>query len=367
MEEKLPIVDRAHLLIRWLAVFLAWAILILYLASQSTLTNITPFPLIAISLFTLYSALYTFLVAFASINQKLLNYTVLFTDLVFLTFIIRYSSGYLDLFYLGYIAIVLIAALYSKPYQAVLFSTFSGAGYLLVSRVSLSLPAFEQAIIILKALILPVFAATISYSYETASKRKETLIPISTIKPKIPAKDVVSPQKQPDQTLIPTFVQNRLKAEIRRAQRYARSLSLAKIEFDDSKALKELKDPDQFENTMEAIARGITKGCRSSDIIGYYKNRDFAVILPETDVTGAFVVAERIREKIVEGKLLKGSTSADHPPTVSIGIANYPVHAANLRGLIKQAKNALNTAKANGRNRVCSPPQKKRESASKPS
>jgi diguanylate cyclase len=67
------------------------------------------------------------------------------------------------------------------------------------------------------------------------------------------------------------------------------------------------------------------------------------MILPETDVEGAMVVAERIREKVA---------GPDAVQTVSIGIAAYPAAATTIHALIEAADRALVSARQQGRNRT---------------
>jgi len=74
------------------------------------------------------------------------------------------------------------------------------------------------------------------------------------------------------------------------------------------------------------------------------------VLLPETAAAGAEVVSTRIRQSVETAVL----TTRDRPvsATVSIGIASYPVHAADLESVTECADQALYASKTGGRNRV---------------
>ena len=81
-----------------------------------------------------------------------------------------------------------------------------------------------------------------------------------------------------------------------------------------------------------------------------YGGEEFAVILPETATEGAYLVAERIREKI-EQKVFSGRSSI----TASLGIASWPTDGVTKEQMLVSADKALYTAKGTGRNRTCAP------------
>lgn len=139
------------------------------------------------------------------------------------------------------------------------------------------------------------------------------------------------------------YLVHRLETEMKRAERHGRSLSLVRLEIDNPSALEKI--PKKHRSKINSI---FSQNCRQSDVVGYHQESGYALILPETGASGAFTVAERIREKIA-GENLESKLTA------SAGVASYPAHAANLDDLVKQASNALEIAKSTGRNRVCAP------------
>ncbi len=91
---------------------------------------------------------------------------------------------------------------------------------------------------------------------------------------------------------------------------------------------------------------------RQSDIIGRVGGEEFAVLLPETSEKGAVILAERIRESIVEREFSINSSSIKI--TSSCGIASFDsVHFENITDFIKAADSALYLAKNSGRNMSC--------------
>ena len=82
---------------------------------------------------------------------------------------------------------------------------------------------------------------------------------------------------------------------------------------------------------------------RDSDIACRYGGKEFGIIMPDTGLNGAKILAQRIRKKIVEHKFEKGSTTLKI--TASIGIALYvPAKDTTFGLLIKKALNALASA-----------------------
>ena len=141
-----------------------------------------------------------------------------------------------------------------------------------------------------------------------------------------------------------SYLTHRLQNELSRAERHGRSLSLVRLEIDNPTALEATSRKQQLR-----VNRLLSQGCRKTDVAGHHVEGGYALILPETGASGAFTVAERIREE------LTAQGNSELKLSASAGVASYPAHAANLDDLIKQASNALELAKNSGRNRVCSP------------
>jgi diguanylate cyclase (GGDEF)-like protein len=105
---------------------------------------------------------------------------------------------------------------------------------------------------------------------------------------------------------------------------------------------------------LREVAKCVRACIRDTDIAARYGGEEFAVILPETDLEGSLLFAERLRQKVEE-------SSFDGPKgplkvTISIGLSSIPVHTAETSlEMIKLADDALYVAKRNGRNRVETP------------
>ena len=143
------------------------------------------------------------------------------------------------------------------------------------------------------------------------------------------------------------FFQATLSVEIGRAQRHNRSLSLLIIDLDYLKEVNDRFGHPTGDVVIRTVGETIRSSCREIDFPARYGGEEFTVILPETALTGAVQVAERIRERIAAVQF-PGIGSI----TASIGISNYPINALSKEDLIRIADQALYIAKNRGRDRV---------------
>jgi diguanylate cyclase (GGDEF)-like protein len=88
---------------------------------------------------------------------------------------------------------------------------------------------------------------------------------------------------------------------------------------------------------------------RVEDLVGRLGGEEFGVLLPETDIERATVVAERIREQIAALHIVNGEQRI--ALTVSIGLTEYQRSDAGIDALLLRADQALYEAKRGGRNR----------------
>lgn len=92
---------------------------------------------------------------------------------------------------------------------------------------------------------------------------------------------------------------------------------------------------------------------RPSDFCARYGGEEFVLILPETDMSGALKVAEKVLKNIRELKIVHESSSPLKVITMSIGTATASEKSLDSHEeLVKQADTALYLAKKNGKNRV---------------
>jgi len=149
----------------------------------------------------------------------------------------------------------------------------------------------------------------------------------------------------------------RLREEFGRAQRYSDALSFLMLDLDHFKQLNDQYGHPFGNRVLRETAHLLGANLREADLRARYGGEKFAVILPKTHLRGALAVAERclkaIREKThhVAGEDPGGSQVRI---TASAGVGWYPSKVANsLESLIKGADEALYLAKRAGRDRVC--------------
>ena len=110
------------------------------------------------------------------------------------------------------------------------------------------------------------------------------------------------------------------------------------------------------DETLRRVADCCREGKRSSDIVARVGGEEFAMLLPETDLGHARMVAERIRQAIAASPLM--AHQVHFKVTASVGFAAANLGMSSFEALLHAADAALYQAKSSGRNRslAWSPP-----------
>jgi diguanylate cyclase (GGDEF)-like protein len=135
--------------------------------------------------------------------------------------------------------------------------------------------------------------------------------------------------------------------ELARAQRTGQPMSLLIVDLDCLKDVNDRFGHPAGDTVIREVAETIRISCREFDFASRYGGEEFTIILPETTLTSAIQVADRIREKIDHSKF----SGVGHV-TASVGVSNYPLNALGKEDLIRVADRSLYIAKNSGRNRV---------------
>lgn len=146
--------------------------------------------------------------------------------------------------------------------------------------------------------------------------------------------------------------QERIETEIERARRFGSKVSLLMMDIDNFKRLNDTYGHSMGDEVLRRIGCKIVENIRNIDFAARYGGEEFTVVLPETNLEGAKITAERIREAIKDYRITHGENLIS--VTVSIGVSTYPDNASSRVDLIEKADAALYEAKRSGRDRVCS-------------
>jgi diguanylate cyclase (GGDEF)-like protein len=146
------------------------------------------------------------------------------------------------------------------------------------------------------------------------------------------------------------YLLSALEREIERANRFARPVSLLFLDIDHFKQVNDTRGHLVGSALLKALGAALLEAVRSVDSVCRYGGDEFAVLLLETHLDRAKVVAERIRhtiasrEFVIEGAVVK--------VTVSVGYATFPEAGKSAKLLLGAADKAMYAAKAAGKNTI---------------
>ena len=142
--------------------------------------------------------------------------------------------------------------------------------------------------------------------------------------------------------------QVRLNNALATARRYTQKLSLVLVDIDYFKAVNDTYGHPIGDQVLKGVAQILRTTARDTDIVARYGGEEFAIIMPETDINGAFTIAERIRHAVMNEMF--HTEQGPIKVTLSLGISNYPDWGQDRHLLIDLADQCLYFAKRHGRN-----------------
>lgn len=146
------------------------------------------------------------------------------------------------------------------------------------------------------------------------------------------------------------YMKARLEEEINRAKRYGRPLSVLMLDLDFFKKINDSYGHQSGDFVLRKIAELLLINLREEDIACRYGGEELVVILPETGLKEAAMVAERLRLSIEQAEFTLPNREQPVNVTVSIGIAEM-AEGDNPNQLLQKADEGLYLAKRRGRNR----------------
>lgn len=134
-------------------------------------------------------------------------------------------------------------------------------------------------------------------------------------------------------------------------------LCVLMIDIDHFKKFNDLYGHLIGDEVLKIVAKTMTDTVKGVDIVARYGGEEFCILLPNTRIGGAMVVAEHLRRAIASKELKRrGSDETFGQITVSIGVAMYRKQTDTTLTLLKRADDALYESKHQGRNRVTQEP-----------
>lgn len=144
------------------------------------------------------------------------------------------------------------------------------------------------------------------------------------------------------------FFDEKLEDEMERARRYKRPLSLVMIDIDHFKKFNDTYGHQKGDEVLKVVGQIISNSLRKNDIPCRYGGEEMVVILPETDSSNAYKIAEKLRQNVAG----HAKEIADVDITISLGAGTLRKDHLTSDNLIKNVDQALYRAKAKGRNRT---------------
>jgi diguanylate cyclase (GGDEF)-like protein/PAS domain S-box-containing protein len=140
-------------------------------------------------------------------------------------------------------------------------------------------------------------------------------------------------------------------AEFRRGLRYGNAFSVLMLDIDHFKKLNDRYGHDFGDEALKQFCLVVQEHLRENDVFARMGGEEFAVAAPQTDLEGAVVLAERLREA-VEKDFMNADDGSEVDYTVSVGVAQMDEADSELDDILRRADLALYQAKENGRNQV---------------
>jgi len=145
------------------------------------------------------------------------------------------------------------------------------------------------------------------------------------------------------------FFQDHLTREIKRVTRSREPLSMLMADIDDFKRLNDHFGHAAGDELLAGLARVMNEMVRESDLLARYGGEEFVVLASNTDLAGAYKLAEKIRINVSENSFILDDSLRPMKVTISIGVAQYQ---GDRKAFFRATDRALYRAKAEGKNCV---------------
>jgi diguanylate cyclase (GGDEF)-like protein len=260
--------------------------------------------------------------------------------IVFVTVLLVLTGGMTSPFFFGYVLLVGAASLWASGVGALLLAVATSLAYLIGVLVPVNSAPSTAADIgriafNLIALALVAYVCAI-VGREQRRARDEAL--------RLSRYDSLTGLYSRD------FFTAEMEQEIQRAARTGRAFALLMFDLDGLKAANDRFGHASGDALLRAVADTLSGDIRVTDVAARWGGDEFALLLPETDLNGAMLVADKVRIDI--GRLALPHDGLVVRTSASIGLVTYPDDGRSSTELMRRADLAMYEAKRRGRDQV---------------
>jgi two-component system cell cycle response regulator len=148
------------------------------------------------------------------------------------------------------------------------------------------------------------------------------------------------------------YMETHLASLVEQAAARGKPIAVLILDIDYFKSVNDSHGHDAGDDVLREFALRIRKSIRNIDLACRYGGEEFVIVMPETDMAVATMVAERIRRRIASEPFTIQQGARNLEVTISIGIAAIGGQGDTAVAILKRADTALYRAKRDGRNRV---------------
>ncbi len=260
--------------------------------------------------------------------------------IVFLTALVQLTGGASSPLFFIYPLLVGASALMAAPIITLLLAAETAVAYAVVAfsgplQGDVARDALVRVAINLTALVLLSYAGMVISRVQR--RTREAAIRLSTV-------DSLTGLYNR------AYFFNLVDREIQRSQRFNRGFCLLMMDLDGLKSINDRYGHYQGDLVLRSVAHVIRSGLRGVDVPARYGGDEFVALLPETDPSGAYVVAEKIRQ--VTSEMVVQSGGEQITTSLSIGVVSCPDDGHTADELMIAADKAMYSSKRLGKNRV---------------
>jgi diguanylate cyclase (GGDEF)-like protein len=148
------------------------------------------------------------------------------------------------------------------------------------------------------------------------------------------------------------YLEERLAEELNRSKRYDAPMSFLMIDIDDFKAYNDKNGHQAGDVALQITAHCLKGALRAVDIASRYGGEEFCILLPQTGITEAGAIADRIRHRVSTTEFPHGKAQPLGHVTISVGVSTFTKNVDTSENIIAAADRALYQAKSMGKDRV---------------